>query len=193
MLKNKPNRAAELPLGHNSITIDRIDVSHLKRRKGDPRKYSDRDVERAVGVLRHLPEGAVLPIIVSDADEILIGGLLVEAAKKLDIRQLNIIRQDGLSPIEQQQYSIALNQLLTLGHWDAREFEACLRDFEATIEDFSHATLGFANGELDRILGFADALKGGGGDADAVPAVDQIAVSQRGTRWKAGMLIATEI
>lgn len=182
-LSNQPNGS---PLGHNSIAIERIALPRLKRRKVDPRKYSDRDVERAVGVLRHLPDRAVLPIIVNNADDILIGGLLVEAAKKLGIRLLNVIRQDGLSPIEEQQYSIALNQLLTLGYWDAQEFEACLREFEATIEDFSQATLGFANGELDRILGFAAALNGGAGDADAVPPVEQYAVSEQGTLWQAG-------
>jgi len=172
MHRKQSDQAGESPFGHNSIAIEHIALSSLKRRKGDPRRYSDRDIERAIEVLRRLPEGAVLSIIVNSADEILIGGLLVEAAKKLGISRLNVIRQDGLSPIEEQQYSIALNQLLTLGHWDAQEFNACLRDFEATIEDFSHATLGFANGELVRILGFADALKGGGGDADAVPSVD---------------------
>ena len=186
MPDNQTNHTAALPVGHNSVAIQRIALTRLKRRPDDPRKYSVGDVERAVGVLRHLPDGAMLPIIVNGDDEILIGGVLVEAAQKLRKSHLNVIRQEGLSPLEQQQYSIALNQLLTLGHWDPQIFEACMRDFEETIADFSHATLGFANGELDRIIGIADSLTAGGGDADAVPPLEQCAVSQPGTLWQAG-------
>jgi len=186
MQGKQPNQAGESHPGHNSVAIEGIAPSRLKRRKGDPRKYSESDIERAVGVLRPFPDGGLLPIIVNSADEILIGGLLVEAAKKLGIRQLNVIRQDGLTPLEEQQYSIALNQLLTLGQWDAQEFEACLRDFEANIENFSHADLGFANGELDRILGIAGSLAGSGAGSDVVPPVQQCAVSRPGTLWHAG-------
>lgn len=186
MTETKPIRPSESLLGHNSITVQRIALSRFKRLKGDPRKHSAGDIERAIGVLTKLPQGAVLPVIVNSAGEVLIGGVLVEAARKLGLTHLTVICQDGLLEIEQKQYSIALNQLLTLGHWDGAEFEACLRDFEATIEDFSHATLGFANGELDRILGFSDSLKGSGGDADAVPPVELLAVSQPGTLWQAG-------
>lgn len=177
--------AGESPPGHKSQAIQHIALSRLKGRKGDPRRHSDSDLERAMGVVAALPRDALLPVIINGSNEILIGGLLVEAARKLGWTHMNVVCQDGLSPVEESQYSIALNQLLTLGHWDAADFEASLREFEATIEDFSHATLGFANGELDRILGITAADEGVGAE-DSVPEVQQLPVSQPGTLWRVG-------
>ncbi len=183
-MKLNPNHTDSAGVGHNRSRIEHVPVSVLKVREGDPRKYSPRDIELAQAALRQLPVGVPLPVVVNAAGEILIGGLFVTAARKLDIKHLAVIRHEGLSEIEEKQYSVAINQLLSKGEWDPTALEAWVREFEAGLEDFSHLALGFDNGELDNILGMAGALAGGG--SEDVPSPAARAVSRPGVTWLLG-------
>ena len=172
-------------LGHNRSRIEHVPVSALKVRDGDPRRYLSRDIELAQTVLRQLPPGVPLPVVVNTASEVLVGSLFVAAAQKLGINHLDVIRHEGLSEIEEKQYSVAINQLLSKGEWDPLALEAWIREFEAGLEDFSHLTLGFGNGELDNILGMSMAIAGGG-EEDEVPLLATQAVSRPGITWLLG-------
>lgn len=183
-MKLNPNQSDAIGIGHNRSRIERVPVSVMKVPEGDPRRYSARDVELAQAVLQQLPAGVPLPVVINAADEILVGGLFVAAAKKLEIKHLDVIRHEGLTKIEEKQYSVAINQLLSKGEWDPTALEAWIREFEAGLEDFSHLTLGFDNGELDNILGMAGALAGGGEDDAPSPAAK--AITRPGMTWLLG-------
>ena len=184
MAENQWNQPGESPLGHNSTRLEEIPVAALCAAPGDPWRQKDPDIERAMNVLRDAPARVPLPIVVNDELEVLVGGIFVEAARKLGIKTLLVVRHAGLTKLEQKQYSIAINRLLACGEWDPAAFEIWLRELEDGVEDFSHASIGFSNGELDQILGMADEIAGGG--ADEVPPWQPAAVSQLGTVWKAG-------
>ncbi|MCZ8324672.1 MAG: DNA modification methylase [Sphingomonadaceae bacterium] len=183
-MKLNQNHAESAAVGHNRSRIELVPVAVLKVREGDPRRYSPRDIELAQAALRQLPVGVPLPVVVNAEGEILVGGLFVAAARKLEIKNLAVIHHEGLSEIEEKQYSVAINQLLSKGEWDPVALEAWVREFEAGLEDFSHLALGFDNGELDNILGMAGALAGGGGDE--APPLETNAVSRVGMTWLAG-------
>jgi hypothetical protein len=180
-MKQNPNHTESAGAGHNRSRIELVPVAVLKVREGDPRRYSPRDIELAQAALRQLPVGVPLPVVVNAEGEILVGGLFVAAARKLEIKNLAVIHHEGLSEIEEKQYSVAINQLLSKGEWDPVALEAWVREFEAGLEDFSHLALGFDNGELDNILGMAGALAGGGGDE--APPLKTNAVSRVGMTW----------
>ncbi|UNK80644.1 ParB/RepB/Spo0J family partition protein [Sphingopyxis granuli] len=182
---NIDNQSDPVGVGHNRSRIERVLVSAMKVREGDPRRYSPRDIELAQAALRQLPVGVPLPIVINATGEILVGGLFVAAARKLGIKHLDVIRHEGLSETEEKQYSVAINQLLSKGEWDPVAFEAWMREFEAGLEDFSHLTLGFDNGELDKILGMSMAIAGGD-EGEEVPLPAENAVTRPGMTWLLG-------
>lgn len=144
--------------GTNQTSLAFLDPKRLALRPGDPRRFSKDDLARACEVLRRLPPDLPLPIVVNAQYGILVGHLLVLAAQKLGLTCITVIVHAGTEPVDQNRYSVAVTQLLTKGSWDPTDFEVWIKEFEQQIEDFSHLDLGFANGELDRILGFAERL-----------------------------------
>lgn len=184
-MKCLENHSESSGLGHNRSSIEHISVSELKVRGCDPRRYSPRDIELAQAVLRQLPVGVPLPVVVNAAREVLVGSLFISAAQLLGIKNLDVIRHEGLSEIEEKQYSVAINQLLSKGEWDPVTLDAWIREFEDGLEDFSHLTLGFDNDELDSILGMSMAIAGGG-EEDEVPLPAAKAVTRPSMTWLPG-------
>ncbi len=184
-MKRIPNQAEAVGLGHNRSQLEQVPASELKVREGDPRRYPARDIELAEQVLRQLPAGVPLPVVINAMNQILVGGLFVAAAQKLGIKRLHVIRHEGLSDIEEKQYAVAITQLLSKGEWDPVALEALIHEFEAGLEDFSHLVLGFDNGELDRVLGMSTGAAGGG-EEDDVPMPAATAVTRPGMTWVAG-------
>lgn len=183
-MRLKPNQAEATGFGHNRSWIERVPISALKVREGDPRRHSPRDIELAQAVIRQLPAGVPFPVVVNAAGEILVGSLFVPAAGRLGIKNLDVIRHEGLTEIEEKQYSVAITQLLSKGEWDSSALETWIREFEAGLEDFSHLTLGFENGELDRVLRISGAY--GGDGEDDVPSVQTKAITRQGMTWLLG-------
>lgn len=185
-MKNVDNQSDDDCIGHNRSRIERVPVSAMKLREGDPRRYSPRDIELAEAVFPQLPAGVPLPVVVNAVGEILIGGLFVAAAMKLGMKHLDVIRHEGLTEIEEKQYAVASNQLLSKGEWDPTALEAWVREFEAGLEDFSHLTLGFDHGELDKVLGMSMAISGDGVE-DEAPLPARKAVTRPGMTWILGV------
>lgn len=135
-------------------------------------------------VLRNLPEDVPLPVVVNGECAILVGHIFVEAARRLGMERLLIMRKEGLTVLQEKQYSIAVTQLLRKGSWDPTDLEPYIREFEDGLVDFSHVLIGFDNGELDKLLGIPKKIADG--EADSVPKVRPLAVSREGMLWQAG-------
>lgn len=121
-------------------------------------------------------------MLVDDEDQILSGGIFVAAARASGRKTIRIIRQSGLTDVEGLLLGTAISKLSTLGSFDGVVLEAALREFEAAFEDFSHDLIGFAPGELDRIIGASSV----GPEADRVPTLEQVTVTWPGAIWKCG-------
>lgn len=184
MPKSKENRPTRACAGHNHSWIDHVELAKLLFKSGDPWRCKDCDLAIAVVVMEGVPSGGVLPIVVNARGEVLVGHIFVAAARKLGMERLTVIRNDGLTEIEEKRYIIAIAQLLGRGGWEPAAFEEWLREFEASIEDFSHLQIGFDNGELDKLLGMSGKIVGG--SADEVPNLQPLAVSRIGMLWRLG-------
>ncbi|MXO70260.1 DNA modification methylase [Alteraurantiacibacter buctensis] len=185
-MKLKPNQPEECFSGHNHTRLEGAAVSCLRVRPGDPKRFSKRDFEIAMAVMGRLPAGAPLPIVVNENGEILVGHLFVEAARRLGKEWVTVTRHAGMSEVEAKKYTIAIDQLLSKGSLDPIDLSAWIREFEVGIENFDHLSIGFDNGELDRILGIPNKIAAMGSDADVVPPVQPRAVSRPGMIWLLG-------
>ncbi|NYI25005.1 DNA methylase N-4 [Sphingobium indicum] len=172
----------EIPgLGDNLSAAVEIRVNDLQALPGHPWKISKADIDRAKPIVARYGD-RVLPVLVDDENRVISGEIFVEAARLQRRKTIRVIRQSGLSSADSLMMGMAITKLQTLGNWDNAAMEAALREFEKSIEDFSASLIGFAPGELDRIIGAASV----GAEADRIPAMQPLAVSQPGTIWKCG-------
>lgn len=169
--------------GNNRTTLQEVRASSLKLLPGEPRRHSKQDLELARETVRRLPAGAPLPIVINGDLEILDGLEFVDAAREIGIESLLVLQHDGMTPVQEKQYRVAIDQLQSRGSWDPGGLEEWVRLFESDIENFDHAMLGFDSGELDRVLGIPDRI---GGEEAAVPSATSTAISERGLIWKLG-------
>lgn len=180
-MKIKPGvENSSLP-GTNSGGLERIAVAELQDDPRNPRICAEPESSRAVEFVKRYSDRP-LPIMIDRANRILVGGVFVDAARKLKLRSLLVVRQHGLDDVDTLMFSVAATKLLTLGSWDSGRLDAAVREFEKSIPNFSAGLIGFAPGELDRIIGSA----GSDADADRLPAKCVQAVSSIGQIWFAG-------
>ena len=170
------------PSSRNRTTLQEVRVAHLKTLADEPRRYSKRESELARDAVKRWPEDAPLPVIINGELEILDGLEFVAAAKDLGFDRILVLQHEGLTPLEQRQFRVAVDQLQSRGSWDSNSLEQWVRLFEHDIENFDHAILGFDNGELDKILGIPNQING---EEDSLPVVGT-PVSSGGTLWGLG-------
>lgn len=155
-------------LGDNLSAIALAEVEWLAPLPGHPRTFSKADIERArTFVARN--GGRTLPVLIDDDNHVISGLVFVEAARANGQKTIRVIRQSGLSPAEALFLGTAVTKIQTLGQWDGPAMEEALRMFETQIEDFSASLIGFAPGELDKLIG-ASMFSA---DADTLPRLAQ--------------------
>lgn len=161
----------------NTGAIVRVAVADLKCDPRDPHRVKDKEGERADGfVIRY--RDRTLPVMFNLENHVLTGWIFVEAARRQGLTHIWAVQQHDLSDADALLFSVAANKLLSLGEWDGLTMDRALRAFEASIPDFSSALIGYAPGELDRIIGLV-----GGASVDAVPRKEVRAVSKLGSTW----------
>lgn len=168
-------------LGDNLSAAVTVNVSDLRHHEKHPFSVSKADITRARSIVKRFA-GRTLPILVDDENRVLSGGIFYEAALALGLKSIKVIRQSGLSETDGLLFGTAISKLQTLGEFDGKAMEAALRTFEAQIEDFSAELIGFAPGELDKLIGGANPV-----EADILPKLQKRAVSRIGTTWRCGV------
>lgn len=200
-MTRKSNRNKELAsestfaaIGHNKPHIvERVAVASLRQDPKDARRVRAADIERAVGIVAKLGD-EMPPILVGDNHVVIAGWPIVEAARKLGIESLPVIRMEGLSPSRQLVVSTAINRLWELGEWDEPALGKLILEFEETVPDFEVIDIGWSTTEGDLLVG-ADKIDEG---ADEVPALAEQPVSQPGDifllgKHRVGCLDATRL
>lgn len=180
MRQNTNSKCEGIGLLANRSGVEQVTVASLLNYSKSPKKFSKDDIARATSFVDRFADH-IMPVMIGNHSEILVGEVIVEAARRLGIKELRVVRQDGLGEPEQLLFSVAASKLLEFGSWDGTTMEAALRDFEAHITDFSHDLIGFGPGELDKLVG-----RSGANDLeDVVPKVAATPVSKVGSLWLA--------
>lgn len=123
------------------------------------------------------------PILIGTDNGIIAGHTRLRAARKLGLQEVPVIVLAHLTSNQQRALAIADNQLPLNAGWDEEILRlelAALRE-----EDFDVQLLGFDDGELERLLA-EQATAEEFADADALPAVPRVPVTQPGDLWVLG-------
>lgn len=163
---------------------DRVEYFHpdqLKPSKRNPRTHSDKQLHQIAGSIRRF--GFLVPVLVNDDLELIVGHARVLAAKLLGAEKVPALRVSHLNEAERRAYLIADNQLALKAGWD----RACLSvEFEHLLNlDFDLSVTGFDTIEIDLIMGNEPLAKQDGRE-DAIPEFEHEVVVRPGDVWQLG-------
>lgn len=126
--------------------------------------------------------GFTNPILIDERGEIIAGHGRVLAAQQLAIDRVPTIMLVGLSDAQKKAYRLADNKIALNSGWDLDLLKSELESLNA--DEFDLDLTGFGGAELLQLL--ADEIPAGLTDPDAVPDIEEDAVTQPGDVWILG-------
>jgi len=160
------------------MQIEVRNTDEIRPYEQNPR-INDQAVEAVATSLREF--GFRQPIVVDDANVIIVGHTRWKAAKKLGLAKVPVHVAKDLSPEQAKAYRIADNQTNTLAEWNYELLPIELKDLQAT--EFNLELLGFDAEALAKLL---DSVQDGLTDPDDVPAPPDEAVTSPGDLYILG-------
>ncbi|MGE0187578.1 MAG: ParB/Srx family N-terminal domain-containing protein [Hyphomonadaceae bacterium] len=164
--------------------IEHVRVSALKPYARNTRTHSKRQIEQIARSIERF--GFTNPVLVDDELTIIAGHGRVEAAKRLGLGDVPIIRLSRMSAADIRAYRIADNRLAELAGWDNELLAIELQGL--TEIGFDVELTGFAVAEIDLIIdSVAEADPSSRRDAeDALPDLPREAITELGDVWRLG-------
>ncbi len=126
-------------------------LGNLRLKEDDIRKFSKQEISITTKVVDRF--GIPSPIIVDNKNEIVLGANLYLAAKNLNAKTVPTVQLKDLSEKEIKMYSVAMNNILTMGEIDLESIKIDIKDwifdenFTITPEELGLGTI-----EVDSIL-----------------------------------------
>lgn len=167
-----------MPALANHPHVEMVPHASLRPNPDNPRKHSPKQIEQISQSLRRF--GFKGALIVTDDGLIVSGNALWEAAGKIGLEDVPIIRASFLSEADRRAFALAHNRLAELSEWDddllAAELEFLFeQDYDLTVTGFDLADLDLSVAE--------------GAETEPpveLPDEDMVAVSRPGDLWHIG-------
>ena len=161
------------------MEVKLVNIDEIKPYENNPR-INDDAVDAVAASLREF--GFRQPIVVDEANVIIVGHTRWKAAKKLGLAKVPIHVARDLTAEQVKAYRIADNQTATLAEWDYKLLPIELKDLQAA--DYNMALLGFSAKDLAKMM----APEGTQGltDPDEVPAAPEEPITRPGDLWLLG-------
>jgi len=142
-MKNSSGSASRSRI--NARLIEQIPIDDLKPYPQQARKHSRQQIAKLSRSIARF--GIVAPILIDDANVIIAGHAVVDAAKVTGLREVPVLRVGCLSEAEKRALRLALNRLAEDSEWDEARLVTELR-FLVDAE-FDLDLTGFEIGEVD--------------------------------------------
>jgi len=138
----------------SELRIEHVAVRQLKVDPRNPRLHSERQLKQIARSIESF--GFNVPVLADREGNLLAGHGRVQAAQRLGLRELPVIRLEHLTPEQARAFSIADNRLSETSSWDDRLLGEVLRDLASVELNFDLEATGFTMGEIDlRIEGLS--------------------------------------
>jgi DNA modification methylase len=129
------------------IQIQHRAVGDLILDPRNPRQHSQSQVNQIADSIREF--GFVMPVVVDDSSQVVIGHGRVLAARKLGMLRVPVIEVRHLSPTQLKALRIADNRLAQHAHWDERLLGESFLELKELDLDFDLSITGFSLPEID--------------------------------------------
>jgi ParB-like chromosome segregation protein Spo0J len=116
----------------------------------NPRQHSQSQVNLIADSIREF--GFVMPIVVDDTGQVVIGHGRALAAKKLGMPRVPVVEIRHLSKAQLKALRIADNRLAQHAHWDERLLGESFVELKELDLDFDLSITGFALAEIDQAI-----------------------------------------
>jgi len=180
-MRLRPSPQPVHPVAQGDLKIDYASISELAPLGRVARIHTKAQIADIKKSIREF--GFAVPLLVDDDGKVLAGTARLEAARSLGMTHVPTVRLSHLSPAQKRAFVIAENRLAERSGWDKATLKAELLELSDIELGFDLTVIGFNEAEIDAIvLGGDDAGEFG----DAVPAVEEKAVSRLGDLWEMG-------
>lgn len=163
-----------------NLNIEYRPVDSLVPYVNNARTHSDEQVAQIAASIREF--GWTNPILVDGERGLIAGHGRLKAARMLGLTEVPVIELSHLSAAQKRAYVLADNRLAENAGWDKELLALELSELQTS--EFDLGLLGFSDDELDDLLNSGD--KEGLTDDDAVPEVQEVAITQPGDIWLLG-------
>ena len=185
---DKPDARIRLrPLSNelSRITVTYRSPTELTVPPNNPRFHPPRQIKQIARSISTF--GFLLPIVVDEADRVLVGIGRLLAARDLGYTEVPTIQVSHLSEAQKKAFAIADNQLATISKWDDPVLAKQLKELSIINLDFDIEVTGFDMGEIDLRIESIDLGFGESDPADRLPELPAgDAVTQIGDIWTLG-------
>lgn len=153
----------------------------LKPAKRNARLHSDAQLEALTESLRQF--GLITPIVVDSGNRIVAGHGRWEAAKRLGIASVPILRAQHLSEDQLRLYAIADNRIAEEAEWDRELLAVEFSELEIALPDISLSVSGFHLPEIDLMTSGLDRTSWSDLDQVPEPPDEKAPVTMAGDVW----------
>ena len=170
------------PLLRNAkLQSEYISIDQLTPMPGAPRKHPKSQIQSLIKSFEAF--GQVLPILIDGECRIISGHAQWEAAKRLGMTEVMVIRVEHLDEVRTKALILALNRLGDLSKWDDEALNTILLDLHAMDLEFDIEATGFNGIEIELRI---EDLGGGLDDVNQIVVGDGPAITQLGDVWQLG-------
>jgi DNA modification methylase len=164
--------------------IETVAIHHLKPAPQNARTHSKKQIAQVANSMKRF--GVINPLVVDGQNRIIAGHARAEAGKLLGLHSLPVIRLTELSDVELRAYMLADNKIALNAGWDRAllSIELAALQLELPTMGLELEITGFDPGEVDAIL--SDLGENPVDPSDEIPAIEPIAVAQRGELFVLG-------
>lgn len=163
------------------LRIEMAPVKSLTPYDKNARTHSNKQIEQIAKSIQKF--GWTNPVLVDGQGGVIAGHGRLEAAHKLGIKEVPVVRISDLSDGQKRAYILADNKLAENAGWDSDLLRVELAALDHLNLDFQLEDLGFETGELDLILAGDEANP----KADVAPEVsDRPTITNLGDIWHLG-------
>lgn len=160
--------------------IELVPRENLSPNPANARRHSDKQITQIAASIERF--GFLVPIIIDDADMIAAGHGRWEAAGRLALEEVPVVRARFLTDADRRAFALAENRIAELSRWDedllANELSILFEGgYDLEITGFSTADLDFSLPD--------ETVKDKAEDIE-LPDVDAPAVSREGDLWRIG-------
>jgi DNA modification methylase len=143
----KPPKAPNLSNDLARIAVTYRSTAELTIAPGNPRVHTPRQIKQIAQSISVF--GFLIPIVIDEADRVLVGLGRFNAARNLGATEVPTIQVTHLSESQKKAFAIADNRLAEIARWDDPILAEQLKGLSIVNLDFDIEITGFDMGEID--------------------------------------------
>ena len=167
-----------------SLLLTYVSPGSLRLNPRNVRTHSPRQVRQLAEIIRTI--GFVTPVVVDENDLVLAGHGRLQAAHKLGLASVPVVRASSLTEAQKRAFVLADNKMAEKAGWDREALAIELSELAALLPpfDLDLTSTGFELAEIDTILADRGAPKIE--VAETLPMLSAKVVTRRGDLWRLG-------